>query len=192
MLQVQDPEQVRSDLDQHALLQSCRLNGAHGPLGATGERRRQTSGMSSRVTIRPVAVSIRFVICVPGRSVWNASSSSPDPRGRRPSTCTRRAIATCSPRSSPAWSREQIELAVEDNRLTIRGSRPASIPTGPSGTITRSSAATAHFSRTFEFGDAIDARADHRRSARRRPDGHASESPRGACRDASTCSRGHS
>ena len=30
----------------------------------------------------------------------------------------------------PGLVREQIELAVEDNRLTIRGSRPASIPDG--------------------------------------------------------------
>ena len=43
------------------------------------------------------------------------------PPGRRRSTSTRPTIATSSPPKCPGLAREQIDLALEDTRLTIRG-----------------------------------------------------------------------
>jgi HSP20 family protein len=55
----------------------------------------------------------------------------------------------------PGLVREQIELAVEDNRLTIRGSRPASIPDGSQRHYHQVERGYGSFSRTFEFNDAV-------------------------------------
>jgi HSP20 family protein len=55
----------------------------------------------------------------------------------------------------PGLAREQIELAVEDNRLTIRGSRPASIPDAGERRYHQVERGYGSFSRTFEFSDAI-------------------------------------
>jgi HSP20 family protein len=55
----------------------------------------------------------------------------------------------------PGLVREQIELAVDNNRLTIRGSRPASIPDAPDRRYHQVERGYGGFSRTFEFNDAI-------------------------------------
>jgi HSP20 family protein len=55
----------------------------------------------------------------------------------------------------PGLVREQIELAVEENRLTIRGARPASIPDSGDRRYHQVERGYGSFSRTFEFNDAI-------------------------------------
>ena len=55
----------------------------------------------------------------------------------------------------PGLVRDQIELAVEDNRLTIRGARPASIPDAGDRRYHQVERGYGSFSRTFEFSDAI-------------------------------------
>jgi HSP20 family protein len=59
----------------------------------------------------------------------------------------------------PGLSREQVELAVEDSRLTIQGRREAAAP--PSGAVHFHQVERGHgaFRRTFEFSEKIDA--DH-------------------------------
>ena len=113
-----------------------------------------------------------------------------DRAGRRRSTSTRPSDRYVHHRGAARAAREQIELAVEDNRLTIRGRARRAFPTSAARQYHQVERGHGSFSRTFEFADAIDEREHHRRSARRRADGHAPEGPGGACRDASTCSRG--
>jgi len=55
----------------------------------------------------------------------------------------------------PGLVRDQIELAVEDNRLTIRGARPASIPDAGDRRYHQVERGYGSFSRTFEFSDSI-------------------------------------
>src|SRR5215471_10786901 len=55
----------------------------------------------------------------------------------------------------PGLAREQIELAVQDNRLTIRGVRPAASETAARHFLQIERAHGA-FQRTFEFVDAVD------------------------------------
>jgi HSP20 family protein len=55
----------------------------------------------------------------------------------------------------PGLAREQIEIAVEDNRLTIRGARPASVPDGSRRHYHQLERAYGSFARSFEFSDAI-------------------------------------
>ena len=50
--------------------------------------------------------------------------------GPRRSTSTKPPTATSSPRSCPGMAREQIELAMEDSRLTIRGQPASRRPAG--------------------------------------------------------------
>ena len=56
----------------------------------------------------------------------------------------------------PGLSREQIELAVQDNRLTIRGLRPAAGPDSPTRHYHQIERGHGSFLRTFEFADAVD------------------------------------
>jgi HSP20 family protein len=56
----------------------------------------------------------------------------------------------------PGLEREQIELAVKDNRLTIRGVRPAAGPDTPSRRYHQVERGHGSFQRTFEFIDAVD------------------------------------
>jgi HSP20 family protein len=56
----------------------------------------------------------------------------------------------------PGLAREQIELAVQDNRLTIRGVRPAAGPDSPAGRYQQVERGHGLFLRTFEFVDAVD------------------------------------
>jgi HSP20 family protein len=56
----------------------------------------------------------------------------------------------------PGLSREQIELAVQDNRLTIRGLRPAAGPDSPTRHYHQIERGHGSFLRTFEFVDAVD------------------------------------
>jgi HSP20 family protein len=57
----------------------------------------------------------------------------------------------------PGVSREQVELAVEDNRLTVRGRRPESQPRGAGSVhyhLVERGCGT--FARSFEFGQTVD------------------------------------
>jgi HSP20 family protein len=56
----------------------------------------------------------------------------------------------------PGLTREQIELAVQDNRLTIRGLRPAAGPDSPARHYHQIERGHGVFLRTFEFADAVD------------------------------------
>jgi HSP20 family protein len=56
----------------------------------------------------------------------------------------------------PGLAREQIELAVQDNRLAIRGVRPAAGPDSPAGRYHQVERGHGLFLRTFEFVDAVD------------------------------------
>src|SRR6266498_2273291 len=56
----------------------------------------------------------------------------------------------------PGLSREQIELAVQDNRLTIRGVRPAAGPDIAVRHYHQVERGHGSFQRTFEFVDAVD------------------------------------
>ena len=83
----------------------------------------------------------------------------------------------------PGLPREQIDLAVEDARLTIRGRRSGRPPQAAEvlhfHQVERGHGA---FARTFEFSAKIDIEARFGRPDRRRPHGHA---PEGARRTAS-------
>jgi len=56
----------------------------------------------------------------------------------------------------PGLAREQIELAVQDNRLTIRGARPPAGPETPARRYHQVERGHGSFQRTFEFVDAVD------------------------------------
>ena len=56
----------------------------------------------------------------------------------------------------PGLTREQIELAMEDSRLTISGRRVED-PAGPDGHFHQVERGHGAFTRTFEFADKIDA-----------------------------------
>jgi len=56
----------------------------------------------------------------------------------------------------PGLAREQIELAVQDNRLSIRGVRPAAGPEAAARHYHQVERGHGSFQRTFEFVDAVD------------------------------------
>ena len=56
----------------------------------------------------------------------------------------------------PGLEREQIELAVQDNRLTIRGVRPGAGPESPARHFHQVERGHGSFQRTFEFVEAVD------------------------------------
>jgi HSP20 family protein len=56
----------------------------------------------------------------------------------------------------PGLSREQVELAVQDNRLTIRGVRPSAAPETAARHYHQVERAHGSFQRTFAFADAVD------------------------------------
>ena len=56
----------------------------------------------------------------------------------------------------PGLAREQIELAVQDNRLTIRGVRPGAAPDTARLRYHQVERGHGSFQRTFEFSDAVD------------------------------------
>jgi HSP20 family protein len=55
----------------------------------------------------------------------------------------------------PGFARDQIELAVQDNRLTIRGERPAGVPESASRHYHQIERGHGPFYRVFEFGEAV-------------------------------------
>lgn len=56
----------------------------------------------------------------------------------------------------PGLAREQIELAVQENRLTIRGVRPAAADETPGRHFHQIERGHGAFQRTFEFVDVVD------------------------------------
>jgi HSP20 family protein len=56
----------------------------------------------------------------------------------------------------PGLSREHVELAVQDSRLTIRGERPPAGPETPTRHYHQIERGHGRFQRTFEFVDAFD------------------------------------
>jgi HSP20 family protein len=56
----------------------------------------------------------------------------------------------------PGLAREQVEIAVQDNRLTIRGVRPAAGAGSDASHYHQIERAHGSFERTFEFVDAVD------------------------------------
>ena len=92
----------------------------------------------------------------------------------------------------PGVTRDQIELGLEDSRLTLRGQRveqPVADGAAHFHQIERSYGA---FSRTFEFADRIDVERGGRGSGQRHPDSHAAEDAAGALaphRDFVACNR---
>ena len=56
----------------------------------------------------------------------------------------------------PGLAREQIELAVQDNRLTIHGVRPGAAPGTPAHRYHQVERGHGSFQRTFEFVEAVD------------------------------------
>jgi HSP20 family protein len=55
----------------------------------------------------------------------------------------------------PGLSRDQIELAVQDNRLTIRGERPAGVPESATRHYHQIERGHGPFYRVFEFVEAV-------------------------------------
>ena len=55
----------------------------------------------------------------------------------------------------PGLVRDQIELALEDNRLTLRGSRPVAVTDGSRRHYHQVERGYGTFARTFEFADPI-------------------------------------
>jgi HSP20 family protein len=55
----------------------------------------------------------------------------------------------------PGLSRDQIDLAVQDNRLTIRGERPAGVPESASRHYHQVERGHGPFYRVFEFADPV-------------------------------------
>src|ERR1043165_8967178 len=55
----------------------------------------------------------------------------------------------------PGLSREQIDLAVQDNRLTIRGERPAGVPESTTRHYHQIERGHGPFHRVFEFAEAV-------------------------------------
>ena len=55
----------------------------------------------------------------------------------------------------PGVSRDEVELALQDNRLTIRGSRSGGVGDGRSGHYHQVERGHGTFIRTFEFADAV-------------------------------------
>jgi HSP20 family protein len=55
----------------------------------------------------------------------------------------------------PGITREQVELAVQDNRLSIRGSRAGGVAARPAGHYHQVERGHGSFLRTFEFADAV-------------------------------------
>ena len=55
----------------------------------------------------------------------------------------------------PGISREQVDLAVQDNRLTIRGSRSGEVPESRTRHYHQVERGHGSFVRTFEFADAV-------------------------------------
>jgi HSP20 family protein len=56
----------------------------------------------------------------------------------------------------PGLTREQVELAVQDNQLTIRGVRPAAGPESAARHYHQVERGHGSFQRTFAFADAVD------------------------------------
>ena len=56
----------------------------------------------------------------------------------------------------PGLAREQIELALQDNQLTIRGTRPAAGPETATRHYHQVERGHGSFQRTFAFGDPVD------------------------------------
>lgn len=56
----------------------------------------------------------------------------------------------------PGIAREQVELALQDNRLTIRGSRSAGVPENAARHYHQVERGHGVFLRTFELADAVD------------------------------------
>lgn len=56
----------------------------------------------------------------------------------------------------PGLAREQIDLALQDNQLTIRGARPAAGPDTPTRHYHQMERGHGSFRRTFAFADAVD------------------------------------
>jgi len=57
----------------------------------------------------------------------------------------------------PGISREQIELALQDNRLSIKGARPAGMPESAARHYHQVERGHGSFLRTFAFADPVDA-----------------------------------
>jgi HSP20 family protein len=55
----------------------------------------------------------------------------------------------------PGIAREQVELAVQDNRLSIRGARAGGVGGSPSGHYHQVERGHGSFLRTFEFADPV-------------------------------------
>ncbi len=55
----------------------------------------------------------------------------------------------------PGLTREQIDVAIEDNRITLRGGRPDTAAEGPNRHYHQVERGYGQFARTFEFTDAI-------------------------------------
>lgn len=59
----------------------------------------------------------------------------------------------------PGLTREQVDVALENNRLTIRGSRPAAAGDGGTRRYHQVERGHGSFERAFEFVDAVDQQA---------------------------------
>ena len=57
----------------------------------------------------------------------------------------------------PGLDREEIDLALQDNRLTIRGARPAGMPESAARHYHQVERGHGSFLRTFSFADPVDA-----------------------------------
>ncbi|MGH9411170.1 MAG: Hsp20/alpha crystallin family protein [Vicinamibacterales bacterium] len=57
----------------------------------------------------------------------------------------------------PGLTRDQVEVALQDNRLTIRGTRPAAVPERSTRHFHQVERGHGSFDRVFEFAEDIDA-----------------------------------
>ena len=106
-------------------------------------------------TIRP-CLATRCGTFAPGRSGSNGSPPSAAAPGIPGSTCYETPARYVVTAEVPGLAREQIDLAVQDNRLTIRGVRPPAAPETASRHYHQVERGHGSFQRTFEFLDAVD------------------------------------
>ena len=124
---------------------------------------------------------IRFAICSPSSSGWTALRRA-RPAGRRRSTCTKRPTLRRHRRTARACSRDDLEIQHARRPAHARRRAPRA-DAAVRAVSTASSAATAASAARSTCPMPVDARAHHRRPARRRADGdvpEGSDAPRAA------------
>src|SRR5262249_10362597 len=154
MREIEHAVQIGAHLDQHAPLHPRRLYGAHirsvFPLPAEISSVAQT-----RATIGGMPRAPRRARRA-GRNGRDPPAARGGSAGAPPIDVYETASRYVVTAEVPGLARDQIDLAVQDNRLTIRGIRPGDGPETPARRYHQVERGHGSFLRTFEFVDAVD------------------------------------